>query len=101
MKPTNLSCNKDSKLAQVSSGNIKNLPNEEIEQKVIKDKEGKMKKITEIADEKEDKNEVDEIIIIYDFNKSSKIEIPLHEVAAIKKDNGETISKKIIWRKIC
>ena len=97
MKPTNLPCDKDSKLAQVSSGNIKNLPNEEIEQKVIKDKEGKMKKITENADEKEDKNEVDEIIIIYDFNKSSKIEIPLHEVAAIKKDNGETISKKKLF----
>ena len=64
MKHTNLPCDKDSKLAQVSSGNIKNLPNKEIEQKIIKDKEGKMKKITEIAYEKEDKNEVDEIIII-------------------------------------
>ena len=64
MKATNLPSNKDSKLTQDSSGNIKNLPNKEIERKVIKDKEGKMKKITEIAYEKEDKNEVDEIIII-------------------------------------
>ena len=48
------------------------------------------------------KDEVNEITIIYDYNKSKDIDINNDIKERYKKELGETISRgKIVWRKIC
>ena len=42
-------------------------------------------------------NEIDELNIIYDFNKSREIDIPQEDIELFKEEMGETISKEKIF----
>ena len=67
----------------------------------MSEKKEEENRMEEIINKKEDENDLVEITIIYNFNKSREIEIDEIWKERIYKELRETISKeKIIWRKI-